>query len=65
MRESTLHMGPKLRAAPAQRVKGMSGSRGHDDAVNQVPKVQQKVMRGERGLTEKSLKCFLGPVVIR
>lgn len=55
MRESTLHVGPKLRATPAQRVKGTSGSRGHDDAVNQVSKVQQKVMRGERGLTQKSL----------
>lgn len=55
MRESTLHVGPKLRATPAQRVKGMNGSRGHDDAVNKVPKVQQKVMRSERGLTQKSL----------
>lgn len=55
MIESTLHVGPKLRATHAQRVKGTSGSRGHDDAVNQDSKVQQKVMRGERGLTQKSL----------
>lgn len=59
------HMGSKLRATAAQRVMGKSGSRGHDDAIRRVSKVQQKDMRGQKeSSTEKLLKCFLGPVVI-
>lgn len=61
------HMGAKLRATAAQGVMGKSGSRGHNDAISQVSKVEQKDMRGRKESNTKSkyVECFLGPVVIQ
>lgn len=61
MRESAFHVGTKLTATAAQRVMGMSGSRGHDDAASQVSEVQQKVMRGQKGNNRKVSEMFPGP----